>query len=113
MKKTLSFLMLMLFCFGFVFAKSVGTELARYWALDLSSAGNGTTLGLVPSACVDIPSYDYWINPSQSWSTYPSSIAAGDCKIFRVSVSPNESYTFKTGCDEGGYGHFRHQTVLV
>ncbi len=93
--------MLMLFCIGFVIAKPVNTELAKHWAPDFSNMGNRATLGLNPSACVDIPSYNYSITPGLSWYTTSSSIVAGDCKIFRVSVSPNESYTFKTGCGDG------------
>ena len=112
MKKTLSFLMLMLFCIGFVIAKPVNTELAKHWAPDFSNMGNRTTLGLNPSACVDIPSYNYSITPGLSWYTTSSSIVAGDCKIFRVSVSPNESYTFKTGCGDGATATFDTKLYL-
>ena len=112
MKKTLSFLMLMLFCIGFVIARPANTELARHWALDFSNTGNRTTFGLNPSACVDIPSYNYSITPGLSWYTTSSSIVAGDCKIFRVSVSPNESYTFKTGCGDGATATFDTKLYL-
>ena len=65
-------------------------------------------IGIEPSTsnCSYIPSYDYSITPSTSWSTHSSSTTSTCWKIYRINATANNTYTFKTGCEDGATANF-------
>jgi RHS repeat-associated protein len=50
------------------------------------------------ASCTNCPSYDFSISPSTSYQTHSSSHSTSECKMYRISVTNGNSYTFKTGC---------------
>jgi len=56
--------------------------------------------------CLNCPTYDYYITPSTSWQTHSSSHGINGCKVYRVSVIANRTYTFKTGCGNNATANY-------
>ena len=62
--------------------------------------------------CKTAPDFDYTISVTGSWQTHPASpstvsLAANECKIYKVTgITPETYYTFKTGCDDGATADF-------
>ncbi|MBR6440504.1 MAG: C10 family peptidase, partial [Bacteroidales bacterium] len=58
--------------------------------------------------------YNYTITPSlTSWYTHSgSTVNTCDGKIYRISVSPDYTYTFKTGCNDGATADFDTRLYL-
>jgi len=61
--------------------------------------------GTAAVSCPTLPSYSgtgYDITPIITWSaTAAQTITADACQIYKVSVTPGNSYTFATGCGQG------------
>jgi hypothetical protein len=57
-------------------------------------------------SCLNCPSYDFTLSPSSSWQTHSSSHGTNGCKVYRVAVSANKSYTFKTGCGNNATANY-------
>ena len=58
--------------------------------------------------------YNYTITPSlTSWNTHSgTTVNTCDGRIYRISVSPDYTYTFKTGCDDGATASFDTRLYL-
>ncbi len=56
--------------------------------------------------CNTCPAYDFELTPTQSWQNHPSSHLAGGCNIYRIPVSPGNTYTFKTGCGNNAAANY-------
>lgn len=52
------------------------------------------------------PSYDYTLNPGTSWQLHAWSHGVYSSKLYRVNVSSNNRYTFKTGCGDGATANY-------
>lgn len=52
------------------------------------------------------PSYDYTLNPGTSWQLHVWSHGTWSSKLYRVNVSANNRYTFKTGCGDGAIADY-------
>ncbi len=48
-----------------------------------------------------IANYDVEVTPTGTWTTTSTSVASGDCKVYKVNMTIGQEYTFKTGCDDG------------
>lgn len=59
---------------------------------------------------IDCPNYNFSLSNNSNWNTHSSSIGYMENKIYRFLVSPGKTYTFKTGCGDGGTANFN--TVL-
>ena len=70
------------------------------------NSNNMAVIGLEPSNCSYIPSYDHSITPSTSWNTHSSSTTATCWKIYRINATANNEYVFKTGCEDGATANF-------
>jgi Divergent InlB B-repeat domain len=56
--------------------------------------------------CVSCPNYDFSTSINSSWGTQSSSILSNGCKIYRFLAVPGNTYTFKTGCEDGASTSF-------
>ena len=56
--------------------------------------------------CIGCPGFDYEIAPVAAWTTHSASITANGCRIYKFSATLGTSYTFKTGCGDGGTSNF-------
>ncbi len=71
--------------------------------------GCGTTLtrtiiqGEAPTVC---PSYDYTLYPGITWVLHAGSHGTYSSKLYRVFVTSNSKYTFKTGCGDGATANY-------
>jgi hypothetical protein len=60
-----------------------------------------------PPVCKTPPDYDFSLSiPSTSWKTHSGSIAINGCYVYRVPVTSEQRYTFKTGCGDGATANF-------
>jgi hypothetical protein len=50
---------------------------------------------------VECPTFNFGIVPGTSWNTHSSSHGTFSSIMYRVSISNNQKYTFKTGCGDG------------
>ena len=73
---------------------------------DESSVTVQVTVIPVPSICKSCPEYDFSISPSTSWQTSSSSHVSNGCKMYRLSVTSGQSYSFKTGCGDGATANY-------
>ena len=72
-----------------------------------NGAGGSYTLAYrCISSCLICPSYDFTISASTSWQNHSSSHSTNGCRIYKISVSVNKRYTFKTGCGDGATANY-------
>ena len=66
--------------------------------------------------CTSLPSYDFYIGPSNRWQTRHSATDAlnANChkKVYRVNVTTGFTYTFKTGCGDDATADFDTKLYL-
>ena len=60
-------------------------------------------IGIEPSNCTYLPSYNYTLTPNDRWSTNLSTPDSGCWDIYKFSLVPGYTYTFKTCCDDGAW----------
>jgi hypothetical protein len=77
------------------------------------TSGRILVANFIPSSnCASCPTYDFSLIPGSSWQTSSSSISIYGCKIYRFTVSPGNTYIFKTGCGNGATASFDTQLEL-
>jgi hypothetical protein len=59
------------------------------------------SVGGVPGACNECPSYDATLAPSSLWQAVEGTYDNGACAVYRMLCQAGTSYTFKTGCGDG------------
>ena len=60
-------------------------------------------IGIEPSYCTYPPSYNYTLTPNDRWSTSLSTPDSGCWDMYRFSLVPGYTYTFKTCCEDGAW----------
>jgi hypothetical protein len=79
----------------------------RYVKVRSTSGGAGTftlayrSVGGNGAQCNGCPSYDFTLNPANSWNATTSGHLAGGCIIYRIAPTPGYDLVFKTGCGDG------------
>jgi|LSQX01.1.fsa_nt_gb hypothetical protein len=64
------------------------------------------------SPCLSCPNYDFNITPTSAWKTHSGFHTFNACRMYRVSVTANKTYIFKTGCGNGATADFNTEIYV-
>lgn len=99
---------------GYSYNNNFGLQPNGTWSNDLGygrvNAGKAVYSALVTSSC---PDFDFSLNPTTTWLTDTKTITDNLWNIYRIPVTVNNTYSFKTGCGNGATANFQTSLVLL